>query len=211
MCWRPRRRRLDELLVWAVPWVGLTTLAPFSPLLFAQLGVAKLLYAVRPAARGLAICLIIAATSATLLLSYAVPVRGPDGDWQLRAAPRALMQTATITHLDQSLWLGQGLASRASPVFSTGYPPVVRAKPADPHNAYLDLLASGGLLMLLGFIALLWSLTRAPDPLWRGTVLIYLCCGLVHSINDERMLFFGLGVGAALSVVRVRGDGVSSV
>lgn len=202
--WQPRRALLDDVLMWLTPWVGLLTLTPFSPLLFAQLGAAGLVHAGRPIARRLSVLLIIGAVLGTMLLTYVVPIRDVNGDWQLRAAPRALMQSATIDTLGRAPWLGQGLATKGSPIFSNGYPPITIPRAADPHNAYLDLLTTGGVVFLFGFALLLWSLTRPPDLLWRASVALYVWCGLAHSINDERMLFFGLGVGAAMSAIRSR-------
>ena len=209
--WQPRRGMLDDILLWLTPWVGLITLTPFSPLLFAQLGAAGLAHASRPVVRRFSVLLITGAVLGTMLLAYVVPIRGTDGAWQLRAAPRTLIQGATVDTLGRAPWFGQGLATKGSPIFSHGYPPTVIRRAADPHNAYLDLLATGGVFFLFGFALLVWSLTRPPEFMWRAIVASYLWCGLVHSINDERMFFFGLGVGAAMGAIRTRDERASRV
>lgn len=202
--WRPRAGLWTDLLAWATPWLALTTLAPFSALLFAELGCALLIRAEGRGWRVVTGAMLAAAVLVTAMLSYLVPVRDATGHWRFEPAPRAVMQAATVPVVAARPWLGHGLAFKGAPLFSTGYPPVSVAMRADPHSAYLDLAASGGVLLLAGFVVWLTVLARPVAPLWWGIVLVWLVCGLFHSINDERMVYFGLGIGAALAAVSGR-------
>lgn len=198
--------RAGAALAWLLPPAALLTLAPFSLSAFAQLGLHLCRSPAgqprRRPARLAGTTLVAGSVAVMLLVSYVVPVKDPERGWHAAPAPRLLVQRSALPAIAAAPLAGQGLGTRGATVFATGYPPRVTPMPTDPHSLWLDLLASGGVVLLAGWLAFAGGLLapwRGGPGLHRAIGAVWLATGLVHSLSDERVVYAGLGVLAGLA------------
>lgn len=198
--WRTNSRPADNILGWMTPFAALLTLAPASVLVFVLISLKCFENARNRSTRTASTALAISAIAAMLLLSFVAPVRDGAGGWSLIPAPRAIIQASALPTVAAAPLIGHGLAHLGATRFSTGYPPTVVYRPTEPHSAYLDLLATGGLVLLASWLGLYGILAWGAGRTWAGVCAVWLLAGVVHSINDERIVYAGLGLGAALAL-----------
>ena len=198
--YRQKLRMYEWIVAFVSPVASLWTLSPMAFLSFPILGVFITRFApwsprVIPGA------LLVGGIAASLAVSFVAPWRGENGDWTLIAAPRTIVQLSTMDSITSAPLAGNGLAHRGATVFSSGYPPRIYNRPTDPHNAYLDLLSTGGLVLLIAYLAWVTAMPgwKRSDTGWRVVVLCWLVSGLMHSTNDERIMYFGFALVAGFA------------